>query len=159
MTTLYVKDSEGEYRPATIKTIITESAKLAKAKIKGRKLDSPEKSVNYLLAIFAHLEHEVFGAIFLDNQHQVIAYDDLFRGTIDGASVYPREVVKQALAHNAAAVVFAHNHPSGLAEPSSADIHLTNKLKEALSLIEIRTLDHIIIAHGQTHSFANHGYI
>jgi DNA repair protein RadC len=159
MTTLYVKDSYGEYKPATTKTIIAESAKLAKAKIKGRKLDEVDKSINYLYSIFAHLEHEVFGVLFLDNQHHVIQYEEMFRGTINGASVYPREVVKQSLAHNAAAVIFAHNHPSGFAEPSSADIDLTNKLKKALNLIDIRTLDHIIIAHGESYSLAQNGFM
>jgi DNA repair protein RadC len=159
MTTLYVKDSYGEYKPATTKTIIAESAKLAKAKIKGRKLDEVDKSINYLYSIFAHLEHEVFGVLFLDNQHHVIQYEEMFRGTINGASVYPREVVKQSLAHNAAAVIFAHNHPSGFAEPSSADIDLTNKLKNALNLIDIRTLDHIIIAHGESYSLAQNGFM
>ena len=97
--------------------------------------------------------------MFLDNQHRVIQLDELFRGTIDGASVYPREVVKQALHHNAAAVIFAHNHPSGVTEPSQADKQITEKLKKALDLFDIRVLDHFIIGDGEPYSFAEHGLI
>jgi len=93
----------------------------------------------------ANLEHEVFLAVFLDNRHQVIATDELFRGTVDGAAVYPREVVKEALRRNAAAVVFAHNHPSGNSEPSTADGNITKKLVEALNLVDVRVLDHIVV--------------
>ena len=101
----------------------------------------------------------MFACLFLDNQHRVIHLDQLFRGTIDGASVYPREVVKKALHHNAAAVIFAHNHPSGISEPSPADKQITEKLKQALALLDIRVLDHFIIADGQPYSFAEHGLI
>ena len=101
----------------------------------------------------------MFACLFLDNQHRVILLEELFRGTIDGASVYPREVVKQALYHNAAAVIFAHNHPSGISEPSQADKHITEKLKQALSLFDIRVLDHFIIGDGQPYSFAEHGLL
>ncbi len=90
-------------------------------------------------------DHEVFMALFLDNRHRIIHHEIMFRGTIDAAAVYPREVVKTALKHNAAAVIFAHNHPSGVADPSQADITITRKLKNALALIEIRTLDHLIV--------------
>jgi DNA repair protein RadC len=95
----------------------------------------------------------------LDNRHRFIAADDLFRGTIDGATVHPREVVKEALGHNAAAVIIAHNHPSGVAEPSQADQQITERLKAALSLVEIRVLDHIIVAGGATLSFAEKGLL
>lgn len=101
--------------------------------------------------------YEVFACLFLDNKHRMISFEELFRGTIDGASVYPREVVKQALHHNAAAVIFAHNHPSGIAEPSQADHNITQRLKSALELVDIRVLDHIIVGDGETVSFAETG--
>jgi len=122
-------------------------------------LTSPEKTRCFLQVKLGKLEHEVFGIVFMDSQHQVIAYEELFRGTIDGAAVYPREVVKRCLLHNAAAVIFAHPHPSGSPEPSNADIQLTKKLKEALSLIDIRTLDHIIIGGANSVSMAERGLI
>ena len=104
------------------------------------------------------LEHERFCAIWLDNRHRVIRFDELSRGTIDGASVYPREVVKAALSVNAAACIFAHNHPSGISEPSQADERITRRLRDALALVDIRVLDHIVI--GQTSvSFAERGLL
>ena len=124
---------------------------------RGSALTSPEITRAYLSAQLRGYSYEVFACLFLDNQHRVIKLDELFRGTIDGASVYPREVVKQALYHNAAAVIFAHNHPSGITEPSSADKHITEKLKQALSLFDIRVLDHFIIGDGEPYSFAEHG--
>lgn len=126
---------------------------------RGDALTSPEITRAYLSAQLRGYSYEVFACLFLDNQHRVIQLDELFRGTIDGASVYPREVVKQALHHNAAAVIFAHNHPSGIAEPSTADKHITEKLKQALALFDIRVLDHFIIGDGQPYSFAEHGLI
>ena len=106
----------------------------------------------------SELEHEVFSILFLNNKHAVIKYKEMFRGTVDSASVYPREVVKEALAYNASAVVLAHNHPSGIAEPSQADITITAKLKEALELIDVRVLDHLIIG-SEVVSFAERGLI
>ena len=126
---------------------------------RGSALTSPEITRAYLSAQLRGYSYEVFACLFLDNQHRVIKLDELFRGTIDGASVYPREVVKQALYHNAAAVIFAHNHPSGITEPSSADKHITEKLKQALSLFDIRVLDHFIIGDGEPYSFAEHGHL
>jgi DNA repair protein RadC len=104
-------------------------------------------------------EHEVFGVIFLDNQHRVRSSAELFTGTIDAASVYPREVVKKALAENAAAIVLYHNHPSGTAEPSQADRRITRRLVDALALVDIRVLDHFVISFEDTVSFAEHGWI
>ena len=101
----------------------------------------------------------MFCCLYLDNRHRLIAFDELFRGTIDGASVHPREVVKQALARNAAAVILAHNHPSGVAEPSQADELITQRLKEALALVDIRLLDHVIVGDGNCLSFAERGLI
>ena len=124
---------------------------------RGNALTSPEITRAYLSAQLRGYSYEVFACLFLDNQHRVIQLDELFRGTIDGASVYPREVVKQALHHNAAAVIFAHNHPSGVTEPSQADKQITEKLKKALDLFDIRVLDHFIIGDGEPYSFAEHG--
>lgn len=114
---------------------------------------------DFLKIHLSHVEHEVFSILFLDNQHRLISFDELFRGTINGAGVYPREVVKEAIKHNAAAVIFAHNHPSGIPDPSSADRHITKQLQEALSLIDVRTLDHIVIGGTDAFSFAEAGYI
>jgi len=120
-------------------------------------MSSPEHTRQYMLAHLSHLPHEVFAALFLDNKHKVIDFKILFQGTIDGASVYPREVVKQALQLNAAALIFAHNHPSGCVKPSQADMSITQRLKEALGLMDIRVLDHFIVGVNQTYSFAEHG--
>ncbi|HKK16031.1 MAG TPA: DNA repair protein RadC [Gammaproteobacteria bacterium] len=122
-------------------------------------LTSPQSTREYLLAQLRAYPHEVFACLFLNNRHHIISFDKMFNGTIDGASVYPREVVKQALGHNAAAVIFAHNHPSGVAEPSSADISLTRRLKTALELVDIRVLDHFVIAANQAVSLAERGLI
>ncbi|PWN57003.1 RadC family protein [Abyssibacter profundi] len=113
----------------------------------------------YLQAQLAHRPYEVFALLLLDTRHQVLGFEELFRGTIDGASVYPREVVKTALAHHAAAVILAHNHPSGVAEPSSADRRLTERLVQALGLVDIRVLDHLVVGHGDTVSFAERGWL
>ena len=126
---------------------------------KGDAITSPNLTRSYLVSRLRGYGHEVFACLFLDNQHRVIDYEELFRGTIDGASVYPREVVKKALAFNSAAVIFAHNHPSGVAEPSEADKHITQRLKQALSLIEVRVLDHFIVGEGHAFSFAENGLL
>lgn len=126
---------------------------------KGDALTSPDITRAYLSAQLRGYAFEVFACLFLDNQHRVIKLEELFRGTIDGASVYPREVVKRALHHNAAAVIFAHNHPSGSNVPSQADKQLTQKLQAALDLLEIRVLDHFIVGEGVPFSFAEHGLL
>jgi DNA repair protein RadC len=126
---------------------------------RGGALTCPDLTRSYLTSQLRGYGHEVFACLFLDNQHRIIEFEELFRGTIDGASVYPREVVKKALAFNAAAVIFAHNHPSGITEPSEADRCITLKLKQALSLIDIRVLDHFIVGEGEPFSFAEHGLI
>lgn len=122
-------------------------------------LESPQAVRDYLKAQLRHEHHEVFGCLFLDSKHRVLAYEALFRGTIDGASVYPRQVVKRALAHNAAALILTHNHPSGVAEPSHADRLLTERLKEALALVDIRVLDHFIVGDGEPLSMAERGWM
>ena len=121
-------------------------------------LSSPADSRAYVKLQLAAYPHEVFACLFLDNRNCVIAFDKLFRGTIDGASVYPREVVKAALKHNAAAVIFAHNHPSGVAEPSHADEQITKRLKDALALIDVRVLDHLVVGEDVI-SFAERGLL
>ena len=124
----------------------------------GAVLTSPEDSRNYVKLQLALYEHEVFACLFLDNRNRVISFEKLFHGTIDGASVYPREVVKAALSHNAAAVIFAHNHPSGVAEPSRADEQITKRLKDALALIDVRVLDHLVVG-SEIVSFAERGLL
>lgn len=132
---------------------------LHEALVRGDALSSPEDTRRYLTVRLRDYPYEVFACLFLDNRHRVIHFGELFQGTIDGASVHPREVVKQALAHNAAAVIFAHNHPSGVAEPSRADEAITRRLKDALALVDIRVLDHIVIGDGETVSFAERGLL
>ncbi|MCP3686943.1 MAG: JAB domain-containing protein [Gammaproteobacteria bacterium] len=112
---------------------------------RGDSITSPEDTMRYLQAQLRDRPHEVFACLMLDNRNRIIAFRELFRGTIDGASVYPREVVKQALADNAACIILAHNHPSGVCEPSQADIQITERLKQALALVDIRVLDHVIV--------------
>ena len=125
----------------------------------GCTIRSPLDTEHFLQARMRHLGHEVFCCLYLDNRHRVLRFDELFRGTIDGTSVYPREVVKEALAVNAAAVILAHNHPSGVAEPSQADERITRRLKSALELVDIRLLDHLIIGAGDTTSLASRGLL
>jgi DNA repair protein RadC len=126
---------------------------------RGDALTSPDITRAYLSAQLRGYSYEVFACLFLDNQNRVIQLTELFRGTIDAASVYPREVAKQALHHNAAAVIFAHNHPSGISEPSLADKQITERLKQVMALFDIRVLDHFIIGDGEPFSFAEHGLI
>ena len=125
----------------------------------GDALTSPDLVRRYLSAQLRHQPHEIFAALFLDNQNRLIAYDELFFGTIDGASVYPREVVKKAMARNAAAVIFAHNHPSGIAEPSQADKHITDRLQSALDLVGVRVIDHMVVGDKEVVSFAERGLL
>jgi DNA repair protein RadC len=127
--------------------------------IRGDALDSVAATRRYLTARLRHQPHEVFACLFLDNRHRMISYEELFHGTIDGASVHPRQVVRRALHHNAAALIFAHNHPSGVAEPSRADEQITRRLKDALGLIDVRVLDHFVIGDGQAVSFAERGLL
>jgi DNA repair protein RadC len=157
---LLVQDAQGRYLPATAEQILEEARRVIDLKAqRGETFTSPELVKEYLITKLAGFEHEVFAALFLDAKHQLIQYVEMFRGSIDSASVYPREVVKEALHHNAAAVIFAHNHPSGNPEPSQADKILTQRLKEALMLVEVRSLDHIVVGGRQTVSFAERGLI
>jgi DNA repair protein RadC len=122
-------------------------------------LGNPRDSGDFLRARLRHLPYEVFGCLYLDNRHRVLGFEELFRGTIDGASVHPREVVRGCLQHNACAVIFAHNHPSGVAEPSAADRAITHELRNALQLVGVRVLDHLIIGSGEPVSMAARGLL
>jgi DNA repair protein RadC len=121
--------------------------------------DAPLDAARYFKARLTDLPHEVFCCLFLDTRHRLIRCEDLFRGTIDGATVYPREVVKRALQHNASAVIVGHNHPSGISEPSEADRTITLKLAKALALVEIRLLDHLVVSRGGHVSLAERGWL
>jgi len=125
----------------------------------GPPLAAPEATRTFLIAQLRDKPYEVFCCLYLDNRHRLIAFEELFRGTIDRAGVHPREVLRQTLLHNAAAVIFAHNHPSGVLEPSQADELITRRLKEALALMDVRVLDHFIIGDGVCYSFSEHGLL
>ncbi|CAD6875312.1 RadC family protein [Methylomonas fluvii] len=156
---LYIRGTNNRYRMADEQDVILEAIQIYNRTFsRGEDLTSPDKAKDCIKLKLAPYEHEVFVCLFLDNQHRVIACDELFRGTIDGASVYPREVVKASMHYNAAALIMAHNHPSGISDPSQADRVITAKLKEALALIDVRVLDHFIV--GETvYSFAEHGLL
>ncbi|WP_455920787.1 RadC family protein [Pseudomonas putida] len=132
---------------------------LAERLTRDSALESPRAVRDYLKAMLRHEPHEVFGCLYLDTKHRVLGFEVLFRGSIDGAAVYPRQVVKRALAHNAAALILCHNHPSGNPEPSHADRVLTQRLKEALALVEVRVLDHFIIGEGEPLSMVEYGWL
>lgn len=141
-------------------SIVTLATKVLAVKFRaGRVLSSPDETRAYLRLKLAGYRNEVFGCLFLDNRHRVIALRELFQGTIDGASVHPRVVVQQALEVNAAAMVFFHNHPSGIAEPSRADEMLTRRLSDALALVDVRVLDHFVVSGSESVSFAERGLI
>jgi len=125
----------------------------------GNALGSPEETRRYLRIRLAEHKNEIFGCLFLDNRNRIIEVAELFQGTIDGASVHPRVVVQKALEFNAAAILFFHNHPSGVAEPSPADEAITRRLKEALALVDVRVLDHFVVTAGESVSFAERGLL
>jgi DNA repair protein RadC len=159
---LYIADENTAtgYREATLDEIMAGARQALRNRVRrGTVFSSTEITMNYLSARLAQRPHEVFTLIYLDNRHRLIACQDLFRGTVDGSAVHPREVVKEALKHNAAAVILAHNHPSGVAEPSQADEQITRRVRDALALVDIRVLDHIIVAGGDTTSFAERGLL
>jgi len=157
---LCIRDEGGAWRPATREEIISAArTALARRIRRGTTLDSPHVVRDFLKVKLSALDHEVFCGIFLDTRHLVIEYRELFRGTIDGATVYPREVVKRALQHNASAVIAGHNHPSGVSEPSEADRSITLKLAKALALVEIRLLDHVVVSRGGHVSLAERGWL
>ena len=147
-------------RPVTTDEILTMARQLIKRQYtRGKALTSPDATRDFLMLELALLEHEKFYCIFVDNQHRVLKAECCFQGTIDGASIYPREVVKRALQLNAKALIMAHNHPSGLAEPSEADRAITRRLIDAFNLVDMRVLDHFIIGGADCFSFAEHGLL
>ena len=147
-------------KPVTEQDILNIANTLLARRFKRRtKLTSPNQTREYFKLKLASYEYEVFCAMFLNNQNQVLTFEELFRGTINETAIYPREVVKQALSLNAAAIIFVHNHPSGDPEPSQADRHITLKLKYALELVDIRVLDHFIVTGSESLSFAERGLI
>jgi DNA repair protein RadC len=155
---LYFRKPSGRYRVAEPAEVLALAAEIEMPQ-RGEKINSPDDTQKFLQLKLSHLEHEVFCMVLLDNRHRVIAFVEMFRGTIDGTSVYPREIVKEALRQNAAAIILAHNHPSGIAEPSQADERITKRLKSACELVDIRVLDHIIIAGEGSVSLAARGQL
>ena len=141
--------------------VITEALQILSRRLKnpGVSLGSPDAVKTFLTLTLAREEREIFAVLFLDVKNRLIAFDPMFHGTLTHTSVYPREVVKTSLAHNAASVIFSHNHPSGTPEPSQSDITLTSVLKQALALVDVRVLDHVIVGGDKTFSFAEHGTI
>ncbi len=126
---------------------------------RGTPLSCPADTRRFLTARLRRHEHEVFACLFLDNRHRLICFEEMFRGTVNGASVYPREIAKRGLHHNAAAIIIAHNHPSGVAEPSQADRAITARIRDAMALIDVRLMDHFVVGDGQIVSFAERGWI
>jgi len=160
-----VEDRLADLKPADLnavekQSVVTLAMKVLAIKHRaGRPLSSPEATRNYLRLQLADYRNEVFGSLFLDNRHRIIVLRELFQGTIDGASIHPRVVVQQAMEANAAALVFFHNHPSGVAEPSQADRRITDRLKDALALVDVRVLDHFVVTAGESVSFAERGWL
>lgn len=156
----YLGLQPGDLSSVEKQAVIKLALKIMSAKHRrGSQLKSPETTRDYLRLRIGDSRNEAFGCVFVDTQHRVIEVSELFQGTIDGASVYPRVVVQKALDLNAAAVVFYHNHPSGVSEPSIADEAITRKLKEALSLVDVRVLDHFVVTAGEAVSFAERGLL
>jgi len=160
---IFIRDAEGNYslnRPARADEIIVFAESILRERVeRGKPLSDPDTVKRWLVARLSDRSYEVFCILYLDNRHRVITFEELFRGTLDGASVHSREVVKQALHHNSAACIFVHNHPSGIADPSDADRRLTQRLKDALALVDIRTLDHFVIGGSEAVSFVERGWL
>lgn len=157
---MLVRDRNGEYFSAQPEDILQAACALLERRLLGQVLlDSPRTVRDYLRMRIGHLEHEVFGVVHLDAQHRALAIEEMFRGTLTQTSVYPREIVKECLRRNSAAVLFFHNHPSGMPEPSRADESLTQTLVAALKLVDVRVLDHIVVTRAATLSFAERGLI
>lgn len=158
-TSLVIRESNGTYRAASSDEILDAARSAINRRFRrGKAITSPAESQAFLKLRLAHLEHEVFSVLWLDNRHRFIQYEELFRGTIDGSSVHPREVVKSALRQNAASCILAHNHPSGVCTASNADRAITRRLVDALALVDVRVLDHIIVAEDCL-SFAENGLL
>ena len=162
-TAHYIADHNGNYtfpQPLHADQIVSLAASILESRlVRGDAYSKPADAGDYLRLQLGELEHEEFAVMFLDTRHRLISFDVMFTGTIDSASVHPREVVKRALQHNAAAIICAHNHPSGVAEPSAADQALTRRLKDALGLIDIRVLDHFVVSASEHVSMSERGMI
>ena len=157
---LLVRDVDGQYRPARAEEVLSQARRVLSQRVRrGATMSSPQAVKDYLRLEIGVLEHEVFSVLFMDAQHRIIELRQMFRGTVSQTSVYPREVVKEALSLNAAALILAHNHPSGAAEPSRADEFLTQTLKTALALVDVRVLDHLVVAGADVTSFAERGLL
>ena len=157
---LLVRDVDGQYRPARAEEVLHQARRVLSHRVRrGARMSSPQAVKDDLQLEIEALEHEVFCVLFLDAQHLIIELKQMFRGTVTPTSVYPRKVVKEALACNSAAVVLAHNHPSGSVEPSRADEFLTQTLKTALALVDVRVLDHLVVAGADVCSFAERGLV
>jgi len=156
---LYVREKT-RYAPAEPEQVLAAAQQIVDARmVRGMSFKDPEVACAFFRDKLGHLEREVFAAVFLDTRHRLIDYVELFQGTIDGAEVHPREVVRAALRLNAAAVLVAHNHPSGEVEPSAADRAVTSRLKQALALVDVRMLDHVIVGGRQSQSMAAKGMV
>lgn len=159
-SSLFVREGDGIYRSVSAEEVLQAArALLERQFVPGVAFTSPQLVKDYLQLQIGQLPHEVFAVLFVDTQNRLIVYREMFRGTLTQTSVYPREVVKAALELNAAAVILAHNHPSGSVEPSRADEYLTTRLKEALALVDVRVLDHVVVGHGRDTSFAERGLL
>lgn len=158
--TLYVQDGAGRYRIASPSQILAATRDAAHTLLdRGPLMDQPESVSNFLVGKLAGLEHEVMAVLFLDSRLKLIRYVEMFSGSLNQAATYPREIVKVGLRLNAGAVILAHNHPSGRADASAADVNITKRLKESLALVDIQVLDHIIIGGTQTFSLAKSGLV
>ena len=162
-TKFKIDETNGTYMvasPVTEKDILIMARRLAKNRLaKGRSIERPSSAFIYLQTLISQYEREVFGAIFLDNQHRIISFEEIFLGTLNVTNIHPREVVKRALVVNAAAVIFVHNHPSGDPEPSEADKRITVQLRETLNLIDVRVLDHVVVGARSCISMAERGFV
>ena len=159
-SSLLVRDVAGDYRPAKADEVLQAALRVLAGQMYGSEaLTSPQVVRDFLRIKLGTLEHEVFAIIHLDAHNRVIDYVEMFRGTVSQTSVYPREVVKESLARNSAALILVHNHPSGVAEPSRADEMLTQTLKSALALVDVRVLDHLVVAGASILSFAERGLL
>ncbi len=160
-TGFIASENAGEYlttRPVNAEDILAMAKRLIQRKFqRGKVIANPKDAAQFLPFKLATLEHESFWVMFLNNSHRVLAFEELSRGTINQSSVYPREVLKRSLQLNASALIFAHNHPSGSAKPSEADINITGKLKQVLSIVDVEVLDHFIVAGDSTISMAEKG--
>ena len=160
VTGFLIADGSGGLKPVTAEQLLEAARALAAKRLaKGMPLNSPSEVRECLPALLGSYTHGRFGVLFLDSQNRLIAYEEMFRGTLTSTVVYPREIVKAALGHNATSVILAHNHPSGTLEPSQADIQITQRVKEALALLEIRVTDHLIATGTATVSMAEKGLI